>query len=226
MRALALCTLLLIVSPCGALQAERSTPLASGATATTTINPNVPGAGSYVLPVIFMSPDATVLDLDAMPHPLARYTHGKITVLSFIYTYCSDARGCPLVMTTMLELRRRLLSSGDMAGQVRFVSISFDFGHDTPDALRRYAGPLADSLQPLRWFFLTTNSQTQLHNILDAYGQGVRPRRDAGGQPGRFFEHVVKVFLIDRAGRVREIYSTMYLQPKIIYIDIQTLLME
>jgi hypothetical protein len=37
---------------------------------------------------------------------------------------------------------------------------------------------------------------------------------------------VLKVFLIDRRGWVREIYSTSYLVPQVVINDVKTLLME
>ena len=42
----------------------------------------------------------------------------------------------------------------------------------------------------------------------------------------RQLSHVLKVFLIDRAGDVREIYTSTFLHPQAIIGDIQTLLME
>ncbi|HWH80532.1 MAG TPA: hypothetical protein VNT76_24290, partial [Candidatus Binatus sp.] len=37
---------------------------------------------------------------------------------------------------------------------------------------------------------------------------------------------MLKVFLIDRAGDVREIYSSLFLHPQSVLNDIETLLME
>jgi len=37
---------------------------------------------------------------------------------------------------------------------------------------------------------------------------------------------VLKVFLIDRAGDVREIYTSTFLYPRLVLNDIETLLME
>jgi hypothetical protein len=38
--------------------------------------------------------------------------------------------------------------------------------------------------------------------------------------------HVLKVFLIDPRGVVREIYSTAYLYPEVVIADIETLRLE
>ena len=46
------------------------------------------------------------------------------------------------------------------------------------------------------------------------------------GHPRRELSHVLKVFLIDGAGDVREIYSSMFLYPRLVLNDIETLLME
>jgi hypothetical protein len=38
--------------------------------------------------------------------------------------------------------------------------------------------------------------------------------------------HVLKVFLIDRAGDIREIYTSNFLHPQMVLNDVQTLLAE
>ena len=47
-----------------------------------------------------------------------------------------------------------------------------------------------------------------------------------GGRARCELSHVLKVFLIDRAGDVREIYSALFLHPQTVLNDIETLLME
>ena len=42
----------------------------------------------------------------------------------------------------------------------------------------------------------------------------------------RQLSHVLKVFLIDRSGYVREIYTSTFLHPQTLMSDIETLLME
>ena len=50
---------------------------------------------------------------------------------------------------------------------------------------------------------------------------------DSTAVPGtEEFTHTLKVFLIDPEGRVREIYSTGYLMPRMIVNDIRTLARE
>ena len=49
---------------------------------------------------------------------------------------------------------------------------------------------------------------------------------DAYGRPAGPLAHVLKVFLIDARGVVREIYTTSYLYPEVILNDIKTLRLE
>ncbi|WP_317205144.1 SCO family protein [Janthinobacterium sp.] len=165
-------------------------------------------------------------DSDGRDYDFERFSKGRITLLSFIYTYCSDPLGCPLAYATMHELRRRLLAAPELARHVRFVSLSFDPIHDTPEAMRRYAGPLADPASALRWNFLTTDTLGQLQPLVEGFGQSVRLQRDKQGRATRLYSHMLKVFLIDADGRVREIYSTAFLLADVVFNDITTLAME
>jgi len=185
-----------------------------------------PPAGSYVLHAIHAAPDGGVVDLDGRPHRLSEYTRGRITLLSLVYTYCTDPTGCPLGYETSVDLRRRILADERLHGRVRFVSLSFDPVNDSPAAMRGYAGENAAAAGPLPWHFLTTRSVKALRPILDGFGQEIEVELDTGGRPSRTISHMLKLFLIDGAGRVREIYSTAFLHPEAMLNDVRTLAME
>jgi protein SCO1/2 len=185
-----------------------------------------PPPGSYVLPVIQPGPDGSVLDTAGRAVPLRAHTSGRVTLLSFMYTYCVDPAGCPLLFSTLYGLRERLQATPELARRVRLVSLSFDPVNDTPETMARYAGVLARADRPLRWDFLTGRSVAELQPILADLGQPVAIQLDAQGKPGRLYYHMLKLFLFDRQGRVREIYSSAFLQPDMIYNDIRTLLLE
>ena len=89
-----------------------------------------------------------------------------------------------------------------------------------------YAGALADPKSPVRWHFLTTRSVADLKPMLDDLGQDVSVELDTQGRPTRVLNHMLKLFLIDRDGRVREIYTTAFLMPEVMFNDIETLLLE
>jgi len=70
---------------------------------------------------------------------LSALTRGKITLLTFFYTYCVDPLGCPFAHQTLTMLRDRILRDRELARGVRFVGISCDPSNDTPEVLARYA---------------------------------------------------------------------------------------
>ncbi|GAA3542432.1 SCO family protein [Zobellella aerophila] len=185
-----------------------------------------PPPGSYRLPVIQQAPKGPVLDSNGKAGDFSRYTRGRVTLLTFMYTYCVDPLGCPLAFKTMMRVRQRLLERPEQARRVRLVSLSFDPSHDDPATMKHYAGKLADPASPVRWHFLTTRSVAELKPLLDALGQEVTVELDNKGKPTRVRNHLLKMFLIDGKGGIREIYSTAFLIPEVLLNDIETLLLE
>ncbi|HTT12370.1 MAG TPA: SCO family protein [Burkholderiaceae bacterium] len=185
-----------------------------------------PPAGSYELPVIDKAPNGRVLDSDGRRWLFSRFTRGRVTLVSFIYTYCVDPVGCPLAYETMARLRELLLARPELARATRFVSLSFDPVNDTPDAMRAYGGKFADPASPLQWFFLTTRSVEDLAPLTAGFGQDVAVQVDDTGRPMRLYNHMLKVFLTDARGRIREIYSPVFLVPEMMLNDIETLVLE
>jgi cytochrome oxidase Cu insertion factor (SCO1/SenC/PrrC family) len=187
-----------------------------------------PAPGSYILHRIMPAPDGRVLGIDGRSQPLSFYTRGQVTLLGFIYTTCVDPEGCSLAYRVFDALKAAIAETPALHGKVRFVTLSFDPARDTPDAMRHYAGSRAvDASGGLRWFFLTTRSARELMPLVEGFGQDVRVTYDrSSGRARRELSHVLKVFLIDRAGDVREIYSSLFLHPQSVLNDIETLLME
>lgn len=186
-----------------------------------------PPPGSYRLEHIQHVPDGPVLDSDGSGHRLREYTTGKITLFSFIYTYCTDAKGCPLAYATLHAVRDMVASDSALRGQVRLVSMSFDPVFDTPLMMRSYGAEDARRDGPAPWAFLTTASTAQLAPLLDGFGQDMTVIAPAKpGERPPVLAHLLKVYLIDRDGDVREIYATDYLHPQILRNDIVTLLQE
>ncbi len=184
-----------------------------------------PAAGTYRLEKIQPAGDARLLDVSGRAQRLSSFTHGKITLLTFFYTYCVDPLGCPFVHVTLVNLRERVLADPRLAGAVRFVSVSLDPAHDTPKLLSQYAEGFSIDA-PFEWRFLTASSVRQLLPVLDDFGQDVSVDTDGEGRATRTLHHMLKVFLIDSDGDVREIYSLAFLQPEVMFNDLLTLAME
>lgn len=184
-----------------------------------------PKAGTYSLEKIQPVAEATLLDAAGRPTRLSAVTQSKITLLTFFYTYCADPLGCPFAYHTLKDIRGRLMKDAALARQVRFVGVSLDPTNDTPAQIGRYLDSLAGD-SAFDWQVLTASSVRDLLPVLNDFGQDVSVETTADGTPSRTLHHMLKVFLIDGRGMVREIYSLAYLHPAVIVNDIKTLAME
>jgi protein SCO1/2 len=181
--------------------------------------------GTYKLQAIQSVQDATLLDERGKPVKLSALTQGKITLLTFFYTYCVDPIGCPFARQTLSTLRDRVEADKSLAAKVRFVGISCDPTIDKPDVVATYAGALTRG-SSFEWRFLTAPTVPALLPVLDDLGQDVSVELDRNGKPTRTLHHMLKVFLVDARGKVREIYTLAYLQPEVMLNDIRTLALE
>lgn len=187
-----------------------------------------PPPGSYTLHRIMRAPDGEVLGVDGRARRLSEFTRERITLLGFIYTTCVDPEGCPLAYRVFDALAKTIGAAPTLRDSVRFVTLSFDPARDSPDVMGRYAGSrLRREDGGLPWYFLTTRSARELMPLVEGFGQDVRYTVDrSSGSPRRELSHVLKVFLIDRGGFVREIYSSTFLHPRTVLNDIETLRRE
>ena len=92
------------------------------------------------------------------------------------------------------------------------------------ELLAAFGHHLASSKLP--WHFLAAASPEGLATMLDGFGQDVAVESEGDATQQRVIAHMLKLFLIDRRGQVREIYTTAFLQPEVMYNDILTLLIE
>src|SRR3977135_1169797 len=76
---------------------------------------------------------------------------GRVTLLDFVYTHCTDA--CPVLSATFQQTQRKLADDKVLANKVTLVSLSVDPQHDTPSVLAEYAGQF--KADPGTWKMLT-----------------------------------------------------------------------
>lgn len=205
-----------------------ATALAHEPTAFPPLDYDPPPAGSYALHRIMAAPDGEVLGIDGRPQRLSKFTRGRITLLGFIYTTCVDPDGCPLAYRVFDAVKGAIVATPALRDKIQLVTLSFDPARDTPGVMRQYGGSrVRNEGGGLRWYFLTTRSARALMPLVEGFGQDVRVTIDrSNGKPRRELSHVLKVFLIDAAGFVREIYTSTFLHPRTVLNDIETLLME
>ncbi len=191
-----------------------------------------PAPGSYSLPVVKVAPDGALLDSNGKSLSLRDLTHGRVTVLSFIYTRCAALytrcaapKACPYATGVLSQLHRASEDDNALAKNLRLVSLSFDPEYDTPQRLAVYSEGVHEEKTGCEWRFATAKSRAELESILDAYGQAVDKRQNAADPQGPLY-HILRVFLIDREGRIRNIYSSGTLDPRLVLADVRTLLLE
>ncbi len=180
-----------------------------------------PEAGSYQLPDLGSAGNGSVVDVDGKNLHLHDLFGDKLVLLSFIYSTCNDASGCPLATAVFYRIKQRLASEPALSKQLRLVTLSFNPEHDTPDVMRKYGEGLTGELD---WRFLTTRSEQLLQPILDRYQQTVQKVFDQQGNFTGTFSHILRVYLIDKNKHLRNIYSVSFLHPDTLINDIKTVL--
>jgi cytochrome oxidase Cu insertion factor (SCO1/SenC/PrrC family) len=223
--------LALLVVPLGAKAHGGSHPEAGAATASEAASADtgapelayeLPAAGSYELPPILRVEDHVLLGSDGERAAILGLEPGQLAIVSFVYLGCRDPAGCPLALATLVRLDRTLAARSDLASRVRLVSVSFDPRHDRPEdlaLLREGLSPRAD------WRFFTAEGELDLQPVLSDFGQNVDVIPDETGETIAL-GHVLKVFLVDSSGRVRNVYSTGFLDHRLLLRDVETLLLQ
>jgi cytochrome oxidase Cu insertion factor (SCO1/SenC/PrrC family) len=184
-----------------------------------------PLPGTYRLPVVKPAGDGEVLTADGKSARLRDIVSGQVTILSFIYTRCADPRACPMATGALYQIHEISAKDPVLADNLRLVTFSFDPANDTPRVMTEYAGRVRPGGKGAEWLFLTTRSDEELKPILSAYGQTVDRKKNLLDPLGPFY-HVLRVYLIDREGMVRNIYAYGMLDPRMVVTDVRTLLMD
>ena len=165
------------------------------------------------LAVIKSAPDFALLDLDGQVVRLADL-RGHVALVSFVYTRCTAA--CPLLTARLAVLQRRAAALRPSERPV-LVTITVDPERDTPERLRQYAEQFA--ADRTSWRFLR-EEPVRLVPVLSAWDEWTRPT--GGGE----LDHPARVYLLDRAGRIREIYALEFFDARQAWLDVQRLLRE
>lgn len=126
---------------------------------------------------------------------------GRVTLLDFIYTHCTDA--CPLLSATFQDTQRKLADDKSLASKVTLVSLSVDPQHDTPSVLAEYSSRF--KADPSGWKMLT-GDWDQVYDVVTGFKVATRPPRPAADAPvpgGTELTHTTRIVLIDPQLQVR-----------------------
>lgn len=183
---------------------------------------NLPAAGSYVLQRIQRVPEARLFDAEGKAVALSSSVTGAVTALGFFYGHCEDPAGCPVAWSTFEAARKAAAADPLLHDRLRLIFVSLDPARDTPSVLRLLSKTEENGRAP-PWLFLTGQSEDEIAPLLRAMGQDTGYEVDRAGRRTGVINHMLKVFLIDPEGWVREIYSTAFLTPDNLLNDARTL---
>lgn len=178
----------------------------------------VPAAGSYALPPIDRVGAHALLGPSGRVEPLLKIAPGELALVSFVYLSCNEA--CPLSTALLHQLDRALAERPQIAERVELVTVSFDPRRDPPPAMAELRARMAPKG---RWRFLTARDAAALRPVLADFGQDAVWIPGEGDAPDAL-RHVLKVFLVDARGAIRQIYSTGFLDVRLVLADLETLL--
>jgi protein SCO1 len=164
------------------------------------------------LPEIALAPEFRLTSQDRAQVALADL-RGKVTVVTFIYTFCADT--CP-VLTPMMSFIQDQLGT-DFGAKVAFVSITVDPERDTPEVLKEYAQAFGANLAG--WSFLTGPSQV-IREVAGRYGVFASKSTDGN------VDHTFLTSIIDRRGVLRVQYLGARFDPDEFRRDLLSLLQE
>ena len=185
----------------------------------------LPAVGSYERPVIGQAADAKVIDSQGRATSLHALMRDKVTLLSFMYTSCSDVNGCPLASYVLHRVMQRLAADERLQNRVQLLSLSFDRANDSPEVLARY-GARFNEQQADRWRFLTTPDDQTRDQILKDYNQFIIQDIDSEGNVLGSISHLLRVYLIDEQQNLREVYSVSFLHADILVQDMLTVMAD
>ena len=189
-----------------------------------TLSFKAPEAGTYKLYEIGDAIDGQVIDQNSNTRSLHELMDDKISILGFVYLNCSDVNGCPLTAFVVQQVKKEVSQIPSLKANVKLISLSFDPKRDTPELLNHHSGHMGADNRI--WTLATTKNEAMLQPLLDSYNQPLQIIYDENGKETGEINHVLRVFLIDKNKKIRNIYSTAFLHKDILVNDIKTLLLE
>lgn len=146
------------------------------------------------LPVVGRVPDFRLTSQTGRPVGLEDLA-GEVWIADFVFTRCAGP--CPKMTMGMKEIQDDLRGVSGL----RFVTITVDPDHDTPEVLRSYAQSFGADTGT--WIFLTGGGREIRDLARNGFHLGSPPAQGLNGAIG----HSVYFVLVDGRGRIRGYYE-------------------
>jgi protein SCO1/2 len=151
---------------------------------------HVPQAGDSV-------PDFKLINQNARTLHLSQF-HGKVLLVTFIYTRCPLAEFCPRMSQNFVEVDKALSAEPALYAHTHLLSISFDPTYDTPEVLRTYGQSYtrqrgSNAFQ--HWDFAAPQ-QADLAALTQFFNVGVTPGES------KTLNHSLSTVLIGKDGKI------------------------
>lgn len=135
---------------------------------------------------------------------------GEFWLANFIFTNCDTV--CPPMTANMARVQRELMAEGL---DISIVSFSIDPTEDLPDVLKEYGDQFEADYST--WDFVTGYDQETIENFANVSFMVPASKEVDSDQ----YVHSVGIFLIDKDGYVRELYSGLDVPMEEIMEDIK-----
>ena len=142
-------------------------------------------------------PPLSLVDQDGQPVTAAVF-HGRLTVVTFVFTRCPVPNYCPLLSRRFSQIQAALATGGARTRDVRLLSMTIDPIFDTPPVLKAYAQ--AVGADPSRWRFAGDES-AEITRLARAFSVSVE-------RNGALLDHKLATALVDRTGHIVDIWRS------------------
>jgi protein SCO1 len=130
--------------------------------------------------------------------------HGKVVLMTFIYTRCPLPDYCPRMTSNFAAIDKTLHSDPALYNKTHLLSISFDPTYDTPAVLRAYGLSYIHSngKQPFQHWGFAAPSVAELPKMEQFFDVGI-----TSGDDGTL-QHSLSTVLIGKDGKIIAFYPT------------------
>ncbi len=145
--------------------------------------------------------------------------HGKVVLLTFIYTRCPLPNFCVRMSRNFAEIDKVLKKDPRLFARTHLLSVSFDPKYDTPNVLRSYGGAYTGNYTKetfTHWDFAAP-PEKELPKVLQFFDVGVTP------EPDHTITHSLSTVVIAPDGKLYKWYPGNDWNPQQVLADVEKL---